>query len=306
MPTIFRGHTCMDNLDNQLAKDPFGTTRPASMPHAGTYGKDPLEIFANLSLQADACRENYRTAVPWRHIVLDGLIDPTVVSAAETQELEPALNLRVPRTHRMVKAESPQPNGPAANRILDALCSTAFVSFLEDLTGVTELTVDPARYARGLYVFLSGGFQSIHRDFRLHPTTGMFHRLAVLVYLNSDWQSDYGGELELWRSDMTACERRIAPAAGRVVIFEPTPTAIHGIPDPIRCPNGTAHLSLTCSYYTVSPGSEDRKETRFLRPKRPQDPWYLGFLTLREGVDAVRRRIERPRATVTKALPIDR
>ena len=73
----------MDDLDSQLAKDPFGMTEPTSMPHPGTFGMDSSEIFTDLSLQ-DACRENYRTAEPWRHIVLDGLIDPAIISAAET------------------------------------------------------------------------------------------------------------------------------------------------------------------------------------------------------------------------------
>jgi hypothetical protein len=123
--------------------------------------------------------------------------------------------------------------------------------------------------------------------------TGLFHRLTVIVYLNSDWKDEYGGELELWRSDMSACERQIRPLAGTSVIFATTAEALHGIPDPVRCPPGRARLSLASDYYTVSPAPGDRREPRFLRPKRPQDPWYVRYGTFQGGVDLLRRSIER-------------
>jgi hypothetical protein len=146
-----------------------------------------------------------------------------------------------------------------------------------------------------------GAFQAIHRDFRVHPITGLYHRVNILIYLNSNWKSEYGGELELWRSDKTACAGKVAPLAGRSVIFEAGPRAIHGIPEPIRCPAGRARLSLAAIYYTEDPPPDDRKESRLFRPKRPQDPWYMGFGTFGDGVNLVRRTIER--RTASRARP---
>ena len=151
--------------------------------------------------------------------------------------------------------------------------------FLEELTGVTGLVADPTHRWAGLHVFPRGGFQSLHRDFRVHPVTGLFHRVNVIVYLNNDWKSEYAGDLELWKSDKTSCERRIAPVAGRTVIFETSSTTLHGVPDPIRCPPSMARLSLVSDYFTERPGPENPRESCFRRPKRPQDPWYMGFRT---------------------------
>jgi Rps23 Pro-64 3,4-dihydroxylase Tpa1-like proline 4-hydroxylase len=251
------------------------------------------DVFTDKVLLGSAFRDDYQSASPWPHMVLEGLIDPALIAAAEEQELEPGLNLEVERRVRMVKAQSPEPSGPAAKSILSALCTTQFISFLEDVTGIANLIADPTHYWTGLHVSPPGAYQAIHRDFRLHPVTGLFHRLTVLVYLNSDWKAEYGGELELWRSDQSACERQVAPEAGRVVIFGTTYDAIHGISDPIRCPDGRARLSLASDYYTASPGPGDRREPRLRRPKRPTDPWYSGYVTPRDGIDTLRRTIER-------------
>jgi len=250
-------------------------------------------ILTPYVLADDAARESYRSATPWPHIVFDHLLDPDVISAAETEELGPGLDLGLRRTARMIKAESSEPSGAAARSVLDSLSSSAFVSFLETLTGIEDLTPDSTHLSRGLYVFPPGAYQAIHRDFRRHPVTGMFHRLTVLVFLNSSWNDDYGGAFELWNARSRVCGRRIAPLAGNVVIFEPGPKAIHGVPDPIRCPPGRARLSLTCSYFTAAPGPDDRRESRFLRPKRPQDPWYLRFVPVRDGIDGLRQIVRR-------------
>jgi 2OG-Fe(II) oxygenase superfamily len=250
-------------------------------------------VAADLTQLARTHAESYHAASPWPHVVLDDLIDPALIAAAEQEELEPSLSLEIDRSYRKIKAESPEPNGPAATKILDSIGSAPFVTFLEELTGVSGLIPDPTHYWAGLHVNPPGAFQAIHRDFRVHPITGLFHRVNILIYLNSDWKSEYAGELELWKTDKSACERQVAPVAGKSVIFEAGPLAFHGIPEPIRCPTGRARLSLAAIYYTECPPPDDRKESRFFRPKRPQDPWYMGFGTFGDGVNLVRRTIER-------------
>ena len=233
-------------------------------------------LRGDLSVLVDQYRQRYLATSPWPYLVLDGLVDPALLAAAESEELKPALDLHVRRTTRMVKAQSPMPSGPAAGEILHALCSSGFVAFLEDLTGISGLIADPTHYWAGLHVFPPGSFQALHRDFRVHPVTGLFHRVNVIVYLNGDWKDEYGGNLELWKYDMSS-HHQVAPRAGSTVIFENTSATLHGVAEVFRCPPGGARLSLASNYYTASPGADDWKETRFRRPKRPQDPWYMGF-----------------------------
>ncbi|MGA2307739.1 MAG: 2OG-Fe(II) oxygenase [Acidimicrobiales bacterium] len=247
-------------------------------------------------LFADDYQQGYKEASPWPHVVIDGLINPAVIAAAESEELELALSLPLRHATRQIKAETPRPSGPSALAILQALCGQRFLAFLEDLTGIAGLIPDPAHYWAGLQVFPPGAFQALHRDFRVHPITRLFHRVNVLVYLNSDWRTDYGGDLELWASDASTCVRRIPPDAGTSVIFECSSAAIHGVPDPIRCPSNRARLSLASNYYTVAPGPGPR-ESVFRRPKRPEDPWYMGFPSFERRIFGEFREFVRPGAT---------
>jgi hypothetical protein len=247
-------------------------------------------------LIADDYQQGYKEASPWPYVVIDGLINPAVIAAAESEELKPALSLPLRHATRQIKAETPRPSGPSALAILQALCGRRFVAFLEGLTGITGLIPDPAHYWAGLHVFPPGAFQALHRDFRVHPITRLFHRVNVIVYLNSDWRSDYGGDLELWASDASTCARRIPPDAGTSLIFESSWAAVHGIPDPIRCPANRARLSLMSNYYTVAP-CPGPKESMFRRPKRPADPWYMGFPSVERRIFSEFREFVRPGVT---------
>jgi Rps23 Pro-64 3,4-dihydroxylase Tpa1-like proline 4-hydroxylase len=239
---------------------------------------------SDLDHLVDECRENYRTARPWPHLILDGLIDPALIAAAEAQELERALNLEIHRGNRMVKAESPEVSGNAAKEILDSLLTPQFVSFLEKVTGIPCLISDPTHAWAGIHVSPPGTSQALHRDFRLHPDNGLFHRVNVLVYLNSDWKEEYGGMLELWSTGKKAFGQQVEPVAGRLVLFETTPFAYHGVPDPVRFPPGRARISLASYYYTDYPAPTDRRDYIFYSPKRPQDPWYFNFRPPRDSL----------------------
>jgi hypothetical protein len=233
--------------------------------------------IGDLSSLADRYRPDYEAAAPWPHLLLEGLFRPEVLAAAESEALSQVPDLPIKRTARILKRESPQPSGPAVTDICSALCSDEFVTFLEDLTGVEGLIADTSLAWAGLHVLPSGGFQALHRDFRVHPVTGFFHRVNVITYLNTTWDSDYGGDLELWAADKSTCVRRIAPLAGNTMMFATTATAFHAVPDPIRCPPDRARVSLAVDYFTVDPGPDNPKEPFLRRPKRPQDPWYIGF-----------------------------
>ncbi len=195
-------------------------------------------LLDQLRLSIPEMRQSFLSALPWPHLVLDDLIDPMVAATAEKQEAALATQLRPHRSHRMVKAESSVPGGPAAAAILAEMLSPRFIALLEGVTGIRNLIGDPKHFAGGLHVSGRGAFQSVHTDFERHSVPGLYHRVNVLLYLNSEWEADFGGELELWPKDMTECGRKIAPLLGRIVIFVTDPNTVHGVPDPVQCPPG--------------------------------------------------------------------
>jgi Rps23 Pro-64 3,4-dihydroxylase Tpa1-like proline 4-hydroxylase len=167
------------------------------------------------------------------------------------------------------------------------MMSPAFVAFVEEATGLRNLESDDSNYWAGLHASGRGAFSSLHRDFAVHPVTRKWHRVNALLFLNSDWREEYGGDLELWSSDLVACGARIKPDAGTLVIFETNDATLHGIPDPIACPKGRMRLSLAVYYYSDEPWPESPHEFRFRRARRPQDPWWIGVPDLAEVASIV-------------------
>lgn len=222
-------------------------------------------------------RAAYLAAKPWPHVVMHDLLSPVLVAAAEAEELPRALALVPHRSHLEVKGESPTVTGRSASALLDAMCTPAFVAFVEELTGIKHLAADPTHIWSGLNASGTGSFQSMHRDFSRHPVTKQWHRVNVLLYLNSSWPEEYGGDLELWAPDMRACGARIRPTAGTVVVFETNYETLHGVPDPIQCPPDRSRLSLTSYYYSDERQPGRVNEPILRRPRRPQDPWRMGI-----------------------------
>ena len=97
---------------------------------------------------------------------------------------------------------------------------------------------------------------------------------------------------------MTTCHRRIEPLGGRMIIFEPGPDALHGIPA-VSCPVGEARLTLASYYYSADPGPHaGRHHSRAIGlPRRPGEPLRASIAIpfnplrwIRDRVTAVVRR----------------
>ena len=128
---------------------------------------------------------------------------------------------------------------------------TSVTQILEQqLTGIDGLLPDPHMTGGGLHQYLPGAELRVHADFNKLPGYGLDRRLNLLLYLNPAWDEAWGGALELWDRDMQACVQRIAPVANRCVVFSTTRDSYHGMPDPLRCPDGVTRRSLALYYYS--------------------------------------------------------
>ena len=245
---------------------------------------------------AEQHRDAYLSASPFPYVFLDGLFDPDVVARARAEELGPALQLVPRRSNRIVKAESTTPAGPTAAAILERLLADDVVDMLTTLTGIPDLIVDPTHWWGGVHVLAPGSFQAVHRDFAHDSTGDLWHRVNILVYLNPGWQPEWGGQLELWDTKMTACQERIEPAGGRMIIFEPGPDALHGIPAVVSCPPGEARITLANYFYTTDPGPHaGRRHTRVVGlPRRPGERLSASFAIPFDPLRRFKERRNRP------------
>ena len=83
----------------------------------------------------------------------------------------------------------------------------------------------------GLHQSVHGGFLNIHADFTVHPLHANWRRrVNLLLYFNEDWDPEYGGQLELWSTDIKTRVQVVAPVQNRCVIFTTDPDSFHGHP----------------------------------------------------------------------------
>jgi hypothetical protein len=228
-----------------------------------------------------ALHERYDAAEPFPHIVLEDFLPPERVDAILEAFPAPDSSYWSTKNQPDSKKQDTTPDyvaelkmPPAIREAMWQFNSSLFLFFLHHLTGIRGLTGDPWLYGGGIHQILPGGLLKIHADFNIHEFTGLLRRINVLVYLNKDWQDDWGGHLELWDTDMSRCVRRVAPKAGTCVIFNTSSTSYHGHPDPLRCPPGETRKSLAFYYYTIDPDFDPRgKLHSTLWRKRPGEDY---------------------------------
>lgn len=219
---------------------------------------------ARLQRLALSLRDDYRQADPFPHVVIDGLLPDSVLEDVVREFPEPTDEWRhFDDTHQrkygagLVEVDL----GPVTRNVLAEFNSSALVDFVRSLTGIEEpLIPDPYYRGGGLHEIVTGGHLDVHADFNKHPDFGLDRRVNVLVYLNRDWQPEWGGQLELWDPAMTRPVRRVEPVFNRTVVLTITDTAFHGHPQPLRCPPGYRRRSLAFYYYSNGRPEAERAE----------------------------------------------
>lgn len=214
-------------------------------------------------LNADpaALREQYVNARPFPHIVLDNLFPNEI--------LEEVLD-DFPRPDEIAWRKFDNPTEkklgywhenalrPRIQLFLYEMSSAPLLQFLEALTGIEGLVSDPYYGGAGPHQIERGGFLKVHVDFNWHPLLKLDRRLNLLVYLNKDWQEEYGGHLELWNRDVSRCEQKVLPVFNRTVVFSTTDFSYHGHPTPLACPEGRTRKSVSFYYYSNGRPDEER------------------------------------------------
>jgi hypothetical protein len=244
-----------------------------------------------LTLEPDECRElgrslagRYRSAEPFPHIVMDDFLDPEVLKGVLVEFPSNEQKSFFDRDQERYKFQfQPREISSGLIRNLFAeLNSQEFLGFLEELTGIEGLIPDPYFEGGGLHETKRGGHLGIHADFNIHERLKVERRLNLLIYLNQDWEDEYGGQLELWKKDMKECAVRVKPMFGRAVIFNTDLDSYHGHPDPLNCPPSRSRRSIATYYYTAAedglalllkrttnfrqrPDSEDRADWKIRR-----------------------------------------
>ncbi|GAB3254500.1 2OG-Fe(II) oxygenase [Nocardioides dilutus] len=225
---------------------------------------------------ADRFRDQFKSATPFPHVVIDDFLPPElleqVLAEFPRREQIDWDQFDTAREVKLALADVEQ-MGPTTRHLLAEFNSAVFTDFLTALTGIEKLIPDPQYSGGGLHQIQRDGFLKVHADFNKHPAFDLYRRLNGILYLNKDWQEEYGGHLQIWDPDMTTCEKKVLPVFNRFLIFATLDDAYHGHPDPLTCPPDRARRSMALYYYTVEKPSGTLTDHTTLFKQRPGEVW---------------------------------
>ena len=148
--------------------------------------------------------------------------------------------------------------------VVRILNSSLFLYKLSEIFRIPKLMSDPYFTGGGLNITERGGLLDVHIDGNYHDASGLNRRLNVILFLNPQWKSEWGGEFCLYDEKGDKCLKKILPDFSRLLAFETSDISYHGLPDPLNCPEDVSRHSIILYYYT----KDDRpsNHNRFKKP----------------------------------------
>lgn len=221
--------------------------------------------------------KEYAEAQPYGHIVIDDFLDPEALE--KVLEEFPDKNTKVWHDYQSHYEKKQELNGEGkmgdfTQHLLYQFNSAPFLQFLETLTGIKDLIPDPYYYGGGIHQLNRGGKLAVHADYSKHVKWPLDRRINAILYLNKDWKEEYNGHLELWNTEVTQCEKKVLPVFNRLLVFSVTDFNMHGVPEPLNCPEEMSRKSMAFFYFTNGRPEHEVDQNKKLHVKftdRPTD-----------------------------------
>lgn len=209
---------------------------------------------ASLPFPVEHYAEEYANARPFPHVVIDDFLPPAVAEAlhrdfVDTPRSRFELFQKEGYAEKLVLKDVTKMNA-YARLFFGEMNAAPMISFLQTLTRIPALIPDPYYTGGGFQEVRPGATLAVHADFNWNGELQLYRRVNTLIYCNKDWKPEYNGDLQLWNSDVTRCEKRIYPIFNRCVVFNATSRNFHGHPLPLSCPAGITRKVAAAFYYT--------------------------------------------------------
>jgi Rps23 Pro-64 3,4-dihydroxylase Tpa1-like proline 4-hydroxylase len=249
---------------------------------ANVNGINLSELLSRETLSAaDTIRERFQGADPFPHVVIDDFL-----KADFAEILWDDFPKKDEKYSKFCMGEDGKLSEnysnhdvnefPSAFQRLDQLMKApSFLSLLSELTGIPALEYDPDYAGGGIRESAGRTFLPPHIDFNHHPRRLFHRRLNLLLYLNKDWDAEWGGNLQVHKDPRANTDSLVAsytPLFNRCLIFETSEISWHGF-DRLKPPPGKARRAFTIYFYTKDrPGAENIEfhSTEYVEPPLPR------------------------------------
>ncbi len=261
-------------------------------------------IRPTLRERVEGLGQEFQSAQPFRHIVMDDFLEPGFCRELLAQfpafDHEKARNELGEVGGKAVHMNLPQ-LGPAYARLDGMLKNREFLEFMGRITGIPHLLYDPKYVGGGTHENRDGQDLDAHVDFNFHPFTQLHRRLNLIVFLNPEWLEAWGGALDLhvnpWLPEAEDHVKSVVPLFNRAVVFETSEISWHGFRR-IELPEEKKHLSrksIAVYYYTRRrPADETAAEhSTVYVPRQMPERIRDGYTLRAEDVEELRTLLAR-------------
>jgi Rps23 Pro-64 3,4-dihydroxylase Tpa1-like proline 4-hydroxylase len=225
--------------------------------------------------ELEVLSEDFRSSEPFNYIVLDNFLeeDTALQIAKEFPNFEDPNWYSYENALEIKKATNNwNVFGPTTYQFFTHVLSDEFTEKIEKLiTGDFNKSIisDIGLHGGGFHSHKSGGKLNPHLDYSIHPKNKKERVANLIVYINPNWKSEYGGKFGLWSHDSETSNpgelsKSVDCIFNRAVIFNTTQNSWHGICDELQSPEGITRNSLA-TYYLREPSSsaDSRMKVRY-------------------------------------------
>ena len=207
------------------------------------------DIFLDSNLQSYS--KAFQIRKPVRHVVIDNFLSADV--AAKVMDNFPPMESMKKHYHGINERKAETSDfinmHPAIQQLPLYLSSQKFIDWLESMTGIRALQSIHDRLGYGLHQGGNNSFLDVHIDYNIHPVHQLHRKLNLILFFNIKWEVKWGGQLELWDSNVQNRIQSIDPIFNRCVIFECSEISYHGY-SKISVPNGVTRKSYYQYFFT--------------------------------------------------------
>lgn len=190
-------------------------------------------VVARSTEHADA----FLRATPFKHNVIEDFFEPAFAERllADFPAFNPALAANEIYGGVWGKAVNTKIREISSTykQLYELIASSEFLNLIGEISGIPGLLPDPALYGGGTHENLHEQDLDPHVDFNYDEAQQLHRRLNLIVYLNKDWKTEWGGSLEIHSNPRRPAENQIrsyAPLFNRAVMFETNEYSWHGFP----------------------------------------------------------------------------
>lgn len=218
--------------------------------------KSFTKALERLQAESESFKQSYRTAKPYPHLVIDDLFEPELLDRLVAEYPEPQnRDWLVWDTNNELKTTSRGIDGLSTFTQMFCLWlnSRDVIKTIESIVGIDNMVGDPLFHGAGLHEMYRDGWLEMHADYTKHFTLPLMRRVNMLIYLNRDWDSSWGGDLVMRDEQNKDHQASYAPYFNRTIIFPTTAKTFHGVPKTLSCPVNCSRKLLSIYYWTPVP-----------------------------------------------------